>query len=123
SLAANIPTVTIQGFTTSATAVTYGVPTNLPQGRIANNYELQDTVSYIRGTHSFRMGVSLLDQRSKQAAPFNSRGSLTYNISAPYSGLENYLDDFGGSAGAAGRDIGSASYYPVLFRQSYFAQD
>lgn len=117
SLAATIPTVTIAGFTS------YGVPSNLPQGRIANNYELQDAMSYVFGKHSLRFGTSLLDQRSKQAAPFNIRGTLSYAASTGFTGLANYLDDFGGSSGSAARDFGSAGYYPGLFRQGYFFQD
>ena len=77
----------------------------------------------MHGKHSFRAGTSLLDQRSKQAAPFNGRGVLMYNSSPGYTGLANFLDDFGGSGGAAGRDFGTQNYYPVLFRQAYFAQD
>lgn len=120
-LAATVPNTTIAGF-----AQSFGVPGTIPQGRIANNYELQDTISYVRGTHSFRIGTSLLSQRAKQAAPFNSRGSLTYNAAGGFSGLANYIDDFAGTAPATGnalRDFGNASYYPSLFRQAYFAQD
>jgi len=119
-LASQIPTVSINGF---GTGTFFGVASNLPQGRIANNYELQDTVNWVAGKHSFRVGTSLLNQRSKQAAPFNSRGTLTYQASNGYSGLANYIDDFGGAGGSANRDFGSASYYPKLFRQAYFAQD
>jgi len=122
-LAANIPTYTIAGFNTTNGTNSLGVASNLPQGRIANNYELQDTVSYVSGKHSFRAGVSLLNQRSKQAAPFNSRGTLTYNASTGFTGLANFLDNFGGSGGGAARDFGSASYYPSLTRQAYFLQD
>lgn len=119
SLAATLPQITIAGAVS-----TFGIPNNLPQGRVANNYELQDTVSYVRGDHSFRFGTSLLDQRSKQAAPFNGRGTLVYNaVGATYSGLANYLSDFGGSGGSASRDFGNPNYYPSLFRQAYFAQD
>ncbi len=117
-LAGTTPTITIANFTTN-----FGVASNLPQGRIANNYELQDTINYVRGKHSFRAGISLLDQRSKQDAPFNSRGTLSYQASNGFSGLQNYIDNYGGSGGSAARDFGSASYYPALFRQAYFAQD
>lgn len=117
SLAATLPQITIAGVTT------VGIASNLPQGRVANNYELQDTVNYIRGKHSFRAGASLLDQRSKQAAPFNGRGTLSYAASTGYTGLANYLDNYGGSGGAAARDFGSPNYYPSLFRQAYFGQD
>ena len=121
SLAAAIPTYTIAGIAASANPL--GVPSNLPQGRIANNYEIQDTFNYVVGRHSFRFGTDLLDQRSKQAAPFNIRGTLNYSASTGYTGLANFISDYGGSGGSAGRDFGSASYYPVLFRQAYFMQD
>ncbi len=124
SLAANIPTITIAGFASGS--ITLGVPSNLPQGRTANNYQIQDTLNYVVGKHSFRFGTDLLDQRSKQAAPFNVRGTLSYQPSTGYSGLANFIDDYGGSGlatGSANKDFGSASYYPVLFRQAYFMQD
>lgn len=122
-LAAN-PTFTINGLAQGT--LTLGVPTNLPQGRTANNYEVQDTINWVRGKHSFRFGTSLLNQRAKQAAPFNSRGSLIYNAAGGFNGFANYVDDYGGNAQAGGnalRDFGNASYYPSLFRQAYFAQD
>ena len=118
-LAATTPQITIAGFG----GTVLGIANNLPQGRIANNYEIQDTISYVRGTHSFRFGIDLLDQRSKQAAPFNSRGSLSYQQSGSFSGLANFIDDYGGSGGGASKDFGSPSYYPSLFRQAYFMQD
>ncbi len=117
-LAATLPQITIAG-----AASVLGIPNNLPQGRFANNYELQDTFNYVRGRHSWRFGTSLLDQRATQAAPFNGRGTLTYNASTGYTGLGNFLDDFGGSGGGASRDFGSPKYFPSLFRYAFFAQD
>ena len=119
-LAATLPQISIAGATGGSIL---GLPTNIPQGRIANNYELQDTLSLVKGRHSWRFGTSLLLQRSKQAAPFNIRGSLTYNASTGVTGLANYIDDFGGSSGGTARDFGTANYYPNLFRNAYFAQD
>jgi outer membrane receptor protein involved in Fe transport len=120
-LGPTLPQITIAG--TFAGGSLLGIPSNIPQGRVANNYELQDTVNWVHGRHSWRFGTSLLGQRSKQAAPFNGRGTLTYNASGSLSGLANYLDDFGGSGGGASRDFGGANYYPSLYRQAYFAQD
>ena len=120
-LAPTTPQTTINGIGNGT--LVYGIASNLPQGRIANNYELQDTVSYIRGRHSIRAGISFLNQRSKQAAPFNDRGTLNYQNSTGYLGLANFIDDFGGANGSAAKDFGSAGYYPSLFRQSYFLQD
>lgn len=100
-----------------------GVATNIPQGRIANNYQLQDTMTYLKGNHTFRFGVDLLTQRSKQFAPIVERGLLTYSSSAAHTAFANFVDDFGGGAGGARIDFGSPAYYPFLFRQAYFFQD
>ncbi len=117
--------IAISGINTTAQSV-YGIRSVFPQGRTFNNYVLQDTISKVHGTHSFRAGFELVRQRARQAAPFDSRGTLSYGSSASgsqtFSGLANFLDDFGG-AGSATRAFGTAFYYPSLFRQSYFAQD
>lgn len=103
-----------------------GLESTLPQGRLANNYVIQDTATYIYNNHTFRFGFDLLEQRSRQSAPFRGRGTLSYGNSSAggqtFSGLANFVDDFGGS-GSAQRDFGSPVYYPELFRQAYFFQD
>jgi hypothetical protein len=123
-LALTLPNITIAGVSNvSGAAYNIGIQTNLPQGRIANNYVIQDTVTYLRGAHTFRGGFDLLKQRSRQFAPINERGSLIYNAGGGFTGLANYIDDFSGSGGSANRDFGTPSYYPELFRQAYFFQD
>jgi TonB-dependent receptor-like protein len=124
-VALTLPSITIAGINNTASGTPYniGIQTNLPQGRIANNYVIQDTISYLRGAHTFRGGFDLLKQRSRQFAPINERGSLTYNAGGGFTGLANYIDDRSGSAGSANRDFGSPAYYPELFRQAYFFQD
>jgi outer membrane receptor protein involved in Fe transport len=122
-----MPLYDIRGIVDSGVGVNiggyFGIQTNLPQGRIANNYGLQDTVSWVRGTHSLRIGADLLLQRSRQFAPIAERGYLRYQAGGGFTGFANYIDDFGGSAGQARRDFGDAAYYPDLFRQAYFIQD
>ncbi len=105
------------------TVAAFGIATNLPQGRVANNYVFQDTISYVRGNHTFRAGLDLLEQRSRQFAPIVERGNLAYRSGGGFTALGNYIDDFGGSGGAVQRDFGSPRYYPFLFRQAYFFQD
>ncbi|MFN7936613.1 MAG: carboxypeptidase regulatory-like domain-containing protein [Bryobacteraceae bacterium] len=126
-LAATMPLYNIAGLTASSvsrsTAGYLGVQTNLPQGRVANNYLLQDSFSWVRGSHTLRFGTELTLQRSRQYAPIVERGLLTYNAGGGFSGFANFLDDFGGSGGAVRRDFGQPAYYPDLFRQGYFAQD
>lgn len=121
-LGSTLPSIAIQGINTTASS-RYGISSTYPQGRTFNNYSLQDTMSVIRGTHTLRFGFDLMQQRARQAAPFNLRGTLTYNNSTAYSGLANFLADFGGGGGSASRTFGDPTYYPSLFRQSYFFQD
>ena len=116
-LAQTLPNYSISGLSG------FGIATNLPQGRIANNYTLQDTVTYVRGNHSIRAGIDLLDQRSRQFAPITQRGSVSYLAGGGYTAFANFIDDFGGAGGTARRDFGSPAYYPKLFRQAYFVQD
>ena len=108
---------------TAAGIYSIGVTSSFPQGRIANNYVLQDTVTYMRGKHNVRAGFDLLDQRSRQFAPIPVRGLLDYRASSGFSGFANFVDDFGGSGGGTQKTFGNAAYYPTLFRQAYFAQD
>ena len=121
-LGLTIPELRIAGITV-LNVYAIGVTANFPQGRTANNYVLQDTVSYVRGTHSFRFGLDLLEQRSRQFAPIPTRGVLDYRASTGFSGFANFVDDFGGSGGGTNKTFGSAAYYPELFRQAYFGQD
>jgi hypothetical protein len=121
-LGRTLPSISIQGINTTA-ASRYGISSTFPQGRKFNNYVLQDTLSVVRGTHTLRGGFDLMEQRAFQAAPFNLRGTLAYSASSGYSGLANFLADFGGAGGSAARAFGSPNYYPSLFRQAYFFQD
>ncbi len=127
ALAQTLPSIVIAGITNAqGIGWNFGIQTNLPQGRIANNYVIQDTITYIKSNHTFRFGFDLLQQRSRQFAPINERGSLNYSAGGGFTGLANYLDDFGGAGpgtGSANRDFGSPRYYPELFRQAYFFQD
>jgi hypothetical protein len=122
-----MPLYTIDGLGSSSVGTSVGgyigVQTNMPQGRIANNYVLQDTFSWIHGTHSLRFGADLLWQRSKQYAPITERGQLLYRAGAGYAGFANFVDDYGGTNGQAIRDFGTPGYYPSLFRHAWFVQD
>lgn len=100
-----------------------GTSTSFPQGRIANNYVVQDTATYIKGNHTFRGGVDFLRQISTQAAPFAPRGTLTFSASTGFTAFANFVDNVGGSGGTAGKDFGSAVYNPALYRTAAFFQD
>ncbi len=100
-----------------------GVAATFPQGRIANNYQVQDTVTKIFGDHTIRGGVDYLRQISRQQAPANTRGSLTFATGGGFTSFGNFVDNFGGVGGAASRTFGSATYNPGLHRIAVFAQD
>lgn len=103
----------------------FGAATNIPQFRFANNWQYQDTMSLVRGKHTFRFGADFLRQLARQHPPFNERGSFTYAPTAAtnVTAFANFLDDFGGDQGQLARVFGNSIYHPNLFRQSYFFQD
>ncbi len=101
------------------------VPT-FPQGRIFNNFQFQDTVSYNVGNHSFRIGVDLLKQKAKEIVPFGDRGTLvfTQDENGEFSDFANFVDAFSGVEGQfAAKVFGSPVIYPEPFYQNYFIND
>jgi len=101
----------------------FGGATNIPQFRFANNWQYQDTMSLLRGKHTFRFGADFLRQLARQHPPFSERGSLAYRAGGGATDFSNFLDDFGGIGGSLNRQFGDSVYHPNLFRQSYFFQD
>lgn len=101
-----------------------GLPSAFPQGRLFNNYQMQDTLSYTGGNHTLRFGADLNIQRSTQAIPFNSRGILTFAGGGGFNAFGNFLDQFSGrGAGGAAIQFGSPVIFPNAFYQNYFVND
>ena len=101
-----------------------GLPGLFPQGRLFNNYQIQDTLSYTAGNHTFRFGADLNIQRATQQIPFNSRGVLTFAGGGGFNAFGNFLDQFSGrGAGGASIQFGSPVIVPNAFYQNYFAED
>lgn len=116
SVAGTLPQTNIAGLSS------LGLDATFPQGRIANNYQIQDTATKVLGDHSFRGGIDFLRQISRQQAPANTRGSLTFGAGGGFTALGNFIDNFGG-AGSESRVFGSPIYNPTLFRTAVFFQD
>lgn len=114
---ATLPSFSVNGFRG------WGGATNIPQFRYANNWQYQDTVTWVHGRHTVRAGVDFLRQLARQRPPFNERGSFLYQASVGATGLANFIDDFGGLSGNTQRQFGVSIYHPNLLRQSYFGQD
>ncbi len=117
ALATTLPNIAIGGVST------FGIATNIPQYRIANNWLYQDTMSKVVRSHTFRFGVEFLRQLAGQHPPFNERGSFSFLTSPGRTAFANFVDNFSGQRGNTNRNFGDPIYYPNLFRQSYFFQD
>lgn len=113
------PTVAISGVTG------YGIPTNVPQGRFQNTYQLEDALSWTHGSHSMKFGFDVENQRLKDLIPFIYYGSESYlaSKSPAYTGLANFIDDFGGPAASAQISFGNPVARAKIWVQNYFAQD
>jgi Carboxypeptidase regulatory-like domain len=65
------------GFTT-ASLMPFGPPTNSPQGRILNIYQLQDNFEYVVGKHQLKMGGNFTRQLSPNVFLPYYNGGFTY---------------------------------------------
>lgn len=100
------------------------VTTFFPQGRIFNNYQFQDTVTYARGTHTIRAGVDMVRQIAKQFVPFNNQGTLTFSAGGGFPAFGNFVDGFSGTQGTfAAKTFGDPVTFPNAFQQAYFIND
>lgn len=117
ALANTLPQISISGISA------FGIQTNIPQFRIANNWLYQDTMSKVIRTHTLRFGVEFLRQLAGQRPPFNERGSFGFLAGGGRTAFANFVDNFSGQRGTTNRNFGVPIYYPNLFRQSYFFQD
>ncbi len=113
----------------SASRVTgFGPDATFPQGRIFNNYQLQDTISHTMGDHTFRVGLDVMVQRAKQFIPINTRGSFTFTNSGTGAGafpaFGNFIDNFSGTQGTfASKVFGENVDHPNVTNQAYFIND
>ena len=115
-------TFTGAGLGQGITAV--GLPAGFPQGRLFNNYQIQDTLSYTVGNHTLRFGGDVNIQRSRQEIPFNSRGVLTFAGGGGFNAFGNFVDQFSGRAGGgAAIQFGSPVIFPNAIYQNYFIND
>jgi hypothetical protein len=118
------PVFTFSGAGLGQGITSVGLPFIFPQGRLFNNYQIQDTLSYTAGNHTFRFGADLNIQRARQAIPFNSRGVLTFAGGGGFNSFGNFVDQFSGRGnGGASIQFGSPVIVPNAFYQNYFIDD
>ncbi len=113
----------------------YGIPNNVPQGRFHDTYQFQDTLSWTRGKHFWKIGADVSNVRVRDEIPFNYYGTIYYSNDAAgtpypgggtfaYTGLANLIDDFGGpGTDTVAQNFGNPDTRPSLYSQNYFVAD
>ncbi len=125
----NLPNLTIAEF--SGGISFGGLSSTFPQGRAHDTYGYQEALSWSVGTHSIRVGTDINHLAIADQIPFNVRGTVGFvsggNCSAiglaSCTGLANFLDNFTGPAGTAGKQFGSPNLNFAQTTQAYYVQD
>lgn len=83
TVAERIPSIEVtdlglRGFNALASRTGIGLAANLPQFGTKNNYQIQDTIGIIRGSHSMKFGIDMRRQEQFQFFFPISRGRLEY---------------------------------------------
>jgi hypothetical protein len=74
--------------------LTFGMATNLPQGRTINTTQVQDNLSWARGHHTFKIGGEFLKQRSPNAFLPNINGAYNFlKTGTPDGDFSAFLQD------------------------------
>lgn len=123
-----LPNLTIAGIS----GVSFGgLAATFPQGRGHDTYGYQDAFSWNFGKHSVKIGADLNKLQIHDRIPFNVRGSVGFVSGGSCSaigltactGLANFLDNFTGPAGSAGKQFGTPNLNFSQTTQAYYVQD
>jgi hypothetical protein len=110
----------------------FGSVSNFPQGRSHNVYEYQDAFSWTAGTHSMKMGADLVHLTENDTNFLDTIGSISVAAggtcpsgtgTTTCTGLANFIDDFTGPAGTAGKAFGNPVLSTPQTLQGYYFQD
>ena len=134
-------TLPAYGYSGTGTLSTPSVSSSFNQGRISNNFQYEDVVTYIKGHHAFKGGIEIQRQLAIQQAPFNSRGTVTFTactatscspggVTTAVTAFSNFIDNYAGpSTGPVAKLFDQITpqqpgkYRPNLFSVSGFLQD
>jgi Carboxypeptidase regulatory-like domain/TonB-dependent Receptor Plug Domain len=107
-----------------------------PQGRGHKTLQLQDAVSWTRGTHTMKFGADLAILLIKDQIPFNADGTMAVSgggdcsaigLGAPgedsCTDLANYIDGYLGSGGSISKQFGNPRISVPTTQQAYYFQD
>jgi len=110
-----------QGFGGSTTPL--GISQNMPQGTNEELYQFQDAVSWTRGRHTLRFGADVGRQLETDVVAQNALGGLLFAKNGAQSPLDNFLDNFLGASGSAGKTFGPTRIDPHTWKSAVFVQD
>ncbi|HSB11942.1 MAG TPA: carboxypeptidase regulatory-like domain-containing protein [Blastocatellia bacterium] len=118
------PEFQFAGIPVDGVGVIGGISATFPQGRVFNNFQFQDTITYSFGGHTIRAGTDIVRQLAKDIVPFNNRGTLTFSSGGGFPTFGNFVDGFSGTEGAfAAKVFGTPVVYPNALQQAYFVSD
>jgi outer membrane receptor protein involved in Fe transport len=101
---------------------TLGISQNIPQGRIQELYQFQDTVGWTKGRHSLRMGADVGRDLETDLVPQESLGLLAFAGGIAAS-LDNFVSNKLGNSGYLTKTFGPTRVDPHLWKLAGFAQD
>jgi len=108
----------LRGFQDGSARTGIGLASTLPRAGRSNTYQLRDSLSLVRGTHSFKFGADIERRERAQIFATTLRGRLVYNT------LQNLVDDTAQLV-AINPPLpgGSPWYYYRYYDSGFFAQD
>jgi hypothetical protein len=109
----------LQGFNAANNRTGIGLAVNLPQFRNNNTYQIQDNISWTKGSHALKFGVDFHRNQVKSFFVPTIRGRLAYST------LQNFIDDVANTAAQVNRPLpgGQEIQYYYWWNQYYYMQD
>ena len=103
---------------------TLGVSQNIPQGRIQELYQFQETVGWTVGRHSLRMGIDVGRDLETDLIAQDALGQLTFAAGGGgASALDNFISNTLGPGGYLSKTFGPTRVDPHMWKMDTFVQD
>jgi hypothetical protein len=109
----------LQGFNAGLNRTAIGLAVNLPQFRNNNTYQVQDNLSWTKGSHAMKFGADIRRTQVKSFFVPTIRGLLRYST------LQNFVDDVANLAAQVNRPLpgGQEIQYYYWYDAYFYAQD
>lgn len=103
---------------------TLGVSQNIPQGRIQEMYQFQETVGWTVGRQALRMGVDVGRDLETDLIAQDALGQLTFAAGGGgASSLDNFISNTLGPGGYLSKTFGPTRVDPHMWKMDTFVQD